>query len=194
MTTGSDKMRHQLYLLGALVGVLAVLAYVRFGPGDSAPSATAPAGGAAQPSNQATGTGGRGTLPVSDVRLDALQHEPGRVGNAERNPFRFKPKPAPAAPPVQRTPPQAYVPPPVETGPPPPPPIPLKYVGVLTPPGTPAMRYAVLSDSRGTPFYGKEGDLIEGRYRVLRVATESVDVAYADGRGRQTLRLISPPQ
>ena len=48
---------------------------------------------------------------------------------------------------------------------------------------------AVLSDSRGNPFYGKEGDIIEGRYRVLRIASDSVDVAYADGRGQQTLRL-----
>ena len=194
MTAASDKTRRQLTLLGALVVVLAVLVYVRFLRSDPAPPATVQAGSAAQPSNQATGTGGRKALPVSDVRLDALTHEQTKLADAERNPFRFKPKPAPPPPPVQRTPPQTYVPPPVVTGPPPPPPIPLKYVGVLTPPGTPQVRYAVLSDARGTPFYGKEGDLIEGRYRVLRVATDSVDVAYADGRGRQTLRLISPPQ
>lgn len=192
MTAASDKTRNQLYLFGALVGVLALLAYVRFGPGTSAPPATAPTGSAAQPSNPSTAAGGRSALPVSDVRLDALKQPQTALSDAERNPFRFKPKPAPPAPPAQRTPPQTYVPPPVATGPPPPPPIPLKYVGVLTPPGTPAMRYAVLSDSRGTPFYGKEGDLIEGRYRVLRIATDSVDLAYADGRGRQTLRLISP--
>jgi len=69
----------------------------------------------------------------------------------------------------------------------------LKFVGLL---GAAAQRdrVAVLSDARGNPFYGKEGDLIEGRYRVLRIAADSVDVAYVDGRGRQTLRLTSPPQ
>jgi hypothetical protein len=36
---------------------------------------------------------------------------------------------------------------------------------------------------------GREGDLIEGRYRVLRVGADSLDLAYADGRGRQTIRL-----
>jgi len=193
MTAADDKTRHQLYLLGALVAVLAVLVYVLYGPGDPAPATAAPAGTSAQPSNQATGTGGRSGLPVSDVRLDALTHEQTELADAERNPFRFKPKPAPPPPPVQRTPPQTYVPPPVATGPPPPPPIPLKFVGLL---GAAAQRdrVAVLSDARGNPFYGKEGDLIEGRYRVLRIAADSVDVAYVDGRGRQTLRLTSPPQ
>ena len=38
-------------------------------------------------------------------------------------------------------------------------------------------------------MHGKEGDIIEGRYRVLRVGTDSIDLVYADGRGRQTIRL-----
>ena len=68
--------------------------------------------------------------------------------------------------------------------------MPLRYVGLLGA-ATQPDRVAVLSDARGNPFYGKEGDIIEGRYRVLRIAADSVDVAYADGRGRQTLRLSS---
>ena len=35
----------------------------------------------------------------------------------------------------------------------------------------------------------KEGDIIEGRYRVLRIGTDSADLIYVDGRGRQTIRL-----
>ena len=50
-------------------------------------------------------------------------------------------------------------------------------------------KLAILSDSRGGVFYGKEGDTIEGRYRVLRISPESADLAYIDGRGRQTIRL-----
>ena len=46
---------------------------------------------------------------------------------------------------------------------------------------------AVLSDNRGV-YYGREGDAIEGRYRILRIGVESVDLAYLDGRGRQTIR------
>lgn len=36
---------------------------------------------------------------------------------------------------------------------------------------------------------GREGDIIEGRYRVLKVGLDTLEIAYADGRGRQTLRL-----
>jgi hypothetical protein len=125
-----------------------------------------------------------------NVRLDALNTARPEPGDVERNPFRFQPK-APPPPPRSQRPPEpqeTFVPPPAPTGPPPPPPIPLRYVGLLGGPTQPD-RVAVLSDARGNPFYGKEGDIIEGRYRVLRIAPDSVDVAYADGRGRQTLRL-----
>jgi hypothetical protein len=47
----------------------------------------------------------------------------------------------------------------------------------------------VLSDGRGNVFNGKEGDVIEGRYRLLRVGNDSADLIYLDGRGRQTIRL-----
>jgi hypothetical protein len=38
-------------------------------------------------------------------------------------------------------------------------------------------------------MHGREGDIIEGRFRVLRVGVDSIELAYADGRGRQTIRL-----
>ncbi len=81
-------------------------------------------------------------------------------------------------------PPEPLPPPP----PAPPPPIPLKFVGVVET-GRLAGRVAVLSDIRGGIFYGKEGDIIDGRYRLLRVATELAELAYTDGQGRQALRL-----
>ena len=42
---------------------------------------------------------------------------------------------------------------------------------------------------RGNVVYGKEGDTIEGRYRLLKVGADAVELAYIDGRGRQTVRL-----
>jgi hypothetical protein len=74
------------------------------------------------------------------------------------------------------------------TGPPPPPPIPLRYIGVIETPQQPG-RVALLSDGRGGLMHGREGDIIEGRFRVLRVGVDSIELAYADGRGRQTIRL-----
>jgi hypothetical protein len=182
--------RRQVYRLGAVVAVLALVLYVQFGRDDATAPAAVPAGRTNQPSNQATAGGGRAALPVSDVRLDALKHEAAELEAAERNPFRFQPKAPPPPPPQAARPatPPVFAPP-VATGPPPPPPIPLKYIGWLNPESR--VRIAVLADARGTPFYGREGELIEGRYRVLRIAADSVDVAYADGRGRQTLRLSS---
>jgi hypothetical protein len=74
------------------------------------------------------------------------------------------------------------------SGPPPPPPIPLKFIGVVE--KGEGLKWAVLSvgDGRG-PLHGKEGDIIDGRYRILKIGTESIDMAYLDGRGRQTIRL-----
>ena len=52
-----------------------------------------------------------------------------------------------------------------------------------------AGRIAILSDGRGNVFYGKEGDIIEGRYRVLKIGPDTAELSFLDGRGRQTLRL-----
>jgi hypothetical protein len=184
------KARQQAYLLATLVAVLAIVLYLRFRPSGDTTGAAPQAASEAPPSNQASRGTAAQDMPVTDVRLEALNNEDAPLADSDRNPFRFRPKPAPPAPRVVAPPPrETYVPPPV-TGPPPPPPIPLRYVGLLGA-ATQPDRVAVLSDARGNPFYGKEGDIIEGRYRVLRIAADSVDVAYADGRGRQTLRLSS---
>jgi hypothetical protein len=121
-----------------------------------------------------------------DVRLEALQAERPKPRDASRNLFRFKPPPPPAperkpAPPVYTLPPQL--------GPPPPPPIPpiaLKLTGVGSQGGGP--RIAFLTDTFGRSIVAREGEAIEGRYKVVRINESSVEVAYLDGRGRQTLR------
>jgi hypothetical protein len=63
----------------------------------------------------------------------------------------------------------------------------LKFIGLLDTPERGQL--AILSDSRGNVFYGKEGDIIEGRYRVLKVGPDAAELSYTDGRGRQTIRL-----
>ncbi len=79
---------------------------------------------------------------------------------------------------------------PVETGPvepPPPPRIPLKFIGLVSSAEDRTVgRLAILSDARGV-YYGREGEIIEGRYRILKIGVESIDLAYLDGRGRQTI-------
>jgi hypothetical protein len=134
-----------------------------------------------------------GTPAVADVKLDSVR---GTVGapkpRVTRNPFRFYEPPAPPVvrPNVAPLPPPVPVfqPPPAPTGPPPPPPITLRFIGLIEAPQR-AGRVAMLSDGRGGLMFGKEGDIIEGRYRLVRVGTDSLDIAYSDGRGRQTIRL-----
>ena len=126
----------------------------------------------------------RGTI-FERLNLDRLRTVGGQLREAERDPFRFRPKPPPLAPrPVQAPP---VFTPPVPPGPPPPPPIPLKFFGVMTVNG---QRIAAFSDERGNTFTGKEGDVLEGRYRLLRInGQDSVDMAFLDCRGRQSIRL-----
>ena len=182
--------RRTLVLAGALAITVLVAGAVWISGGTDTvvrPAAsTPPAQAAAQ---------GRGARPSDDappqVRLDALRVQRAEPGEAERNPFRFEsrapaPSPAlvPAPPPTNDT---AAMPgvPEVPAGPPAPPPIPLKFIGVIEQSGK---RVAVLSDGRSTPS-GTEGAIILGQYRILKIGTESIEMAYVDGRGRQTIRL-----
>ena len=133
--------------------------------------------------------GGEAAVVAPEVHLEALEQERPKPSEVERDLFRFKPRASPVPPPAPPT--TARPPVPIApSGPPPPPPVPpiaLKFIGVLEAPDS-ARRVAVLSDARGV-YHGLEGDIIEGRYRILKIGTESIDLAYADGRGRQTIRL-----
>jgi len=134
---------------------------------------------------------------LGDVKLELLRRTPVTLEEPDRNPFRFE---ARAALPPSGDPSggggasRAVVPPPQAVAPagpplpPPLPPIPLRFIGLVDAPSQ-AGRVAILSDGKGNVFYGKEGDTIEGRYRMLRVAPEAVELAYVDGRGRQSIRL-----
>jgi hypothetical protein len=132
-----------------------------------------------------------------DVRLDALGKTvpPADGDGPRRNPFRMgaaTPAPAPEGnvagglPPRPATP-VAAVPsgPPL---PPPVPPIPYRFIGVLS--GVPGQgRIAVLTDGR-TVVHGRVDEIIEGRYRIVTIGEESLQIEHADGRGRQTIRLL----
>jgi hypothetical protein len=178
MTARTTK---QLTALGVLISAILVITYIQSGE--------TPTEGGAQPSNR-TGRGAspeQVEVPVVDLRLDRLHAEREDPGEAERNPFRFRPKPAPPPPRVETRP--APPPPvfePAPAGPPPPPPIPLKFFGSAEVQGR---RIAYFNDARGNVIPGKEGDIIEGRYRVLRIGPTSAELAYLDGSGRQTLQL-----
>jgi hypothetical protein len=188
----ASKTVKQLVVLGALLATLG--AVMMLGGGDT------PAGTAPPPSNPVSGTTGTRQKPgadqvaVVDIQLEALKAPREDAPVAERNLFRFEvkapppkppgPAPVPTSPIVRPGP----ITPPVPPGPPPPPPIPLRFIGVLNAP-TQAGRVAILTDGRGANLMGREGDIIEGRYRLLRIGPDAVEMAYTDGRGRQVIRL-----
>ena len=179
--------RRQL-ALGIATGVVLLLAAWTFWPSPTpaTTAAAAPArvrGGRAAAAVETPG-------PVGPVKLDALIAARSEPGQTDRNPFTFRPRvvappprPVVVAPPVSEAPPRPVAPP----GPPPLPPIPLKFVGVLE--RANGVKWAVLTDGKSAPLYGKDGDIIDGRYAIVKIGVESVEMTYADGRGRQVIRL-----
>jgi hypothetical protein len=196
----STERKRQAVLI-VLAAVLAAVLYRLLSPGTSAAPTAASnqnrdtAAPAARPSGsaaQAKGTTAQNGITAPDVHLEALNSEWPKMGEADRNLFRFKPKAPPPPPPAPPRPTQPAMPVnPVPQGPPQPPPLPpitLKFIGIIESPTT-SRKIAVFSDGRNPPFQGEEGAIIEGRYRILKIGVESVEMAYTDGRGRQTIRL-----
>ena len=162
----------------ALVGLLAYQMW---------PSQNTSAAAAPESSNQTTRNKADDVLDPAGMRvkLEALKAaRPGQV-ELERNPFRFKPPPAPPPPPpppptkpVQQTPPGPPPPPPI-------PPIPLRFMGTVE---RGALKLAALTDCKGFTYAGREGESIDGRYRLVRIGEESVVMEYMNGTGRTTIR------
>jgi hypothetical protein len=193
--------RRQLGLLGAILAILAVVLYwqsrrTEVTPEEfSAAMSQKPAGPPGLPEAAPAGArsrsaAGPGTIPaVALASLDRAQPEPSDTG---RDPFRFESAPAAGAGRGAAGPrPGAAAPPPPEVSaapqePPGPPPILLKFIGIAK--QGEGRLYAVLRDDRGV-YYGAEGDVIEGRFRIVRVSVDTVEVSYVDGRGRVRIPL-----
>jgi hypothetical protein len=175
------RERRQKIVLAVLLVILGGVLYWRWPASETVPAAPRAIG----PQASAGDVGGLATPQAApDVHLKALENERVKPPEASRDLFRFRPRPVPPQPP-----PMVVAPPPVmtESGPPPPPPIPLKFIGLVE--TAAAQRLAVLTDGRGAPLYGKEGDTVLGQYKILRIGAESIEMSYLDGRGRQTIRL-----
>lgn len=182
------KAKRQATVLAGLVVALAVVVWWQFGRGTekgtravTAPRAAARQGGsAASATSSADLSLQAGLLDLARASWKWSGRDPFRFGGAEPPPAAGPVPPTGAAAPGQ---PEAAMGP---VAPPPPPPIPYRFIGVLNKAGV--GRVAVLSDSRFV-YYGRQGDIIEGRYRVVSVGEQSVEMEYLDGTGRQVIRL-----
>ena len=180
---GPARTRQISVLAIVLIGAVAAW---RFQAAGNEPAATARPAGATAPASKgstpATPTSKSLPQPVQLEKLQANGEEP----SPTRNPFRFGvPPPPPPRPQADRP---AVAPPPVvPQGPPPPPPITLKFIGRMVLPDKRLV--AALSDTKGGVFEATEGQIIEGRIRVVKIGEESVIVEYVNGTGRTTLGL-----
>jgi len=181
----APSRRPRTSLLVLLAIVLAVAAFVALRPSTGPAPRTSNSGRAVQP--------GAGEKPLDPrelkVRLPDLEKPPPEPADTERNPFRFQPKAPPPPPPGPPRGAEDLVPlPKVGTPPPPPPPpqIPLKFIGVTEAPGV--GKIAALSDCKHT-VQGREGEEIEGRYRIVKIGVESLVIEFLDGTGQTTLRM-----
>ena len=180
--------RRKQVLLGALLIALAVVVYrviAMSPPSPNDPAHSSDAGASVTQRRAANNA----TPAAPDVHLESLKLERPKPVDSDRNLFRFKQKAPPPPPrttaPVMTAPPVAPI---VPSGPPPPPAITLKFIGVIDPGGG-KPKIAILSDGQGMPLSGVEGGIVAGRYRILRIGVESIEMSYLDGRGRQTIRL-----
>lgn len=180
--------RRQLVILAILVTIMVAILWWQ---GTIEPPAVTLAGAPTALGGQPGASPAPGvakTVPV--VALARLKREAVEPSDTGRDPFRFSAS-APAAgragaaiaqpPPVVRP-----IEPLVPAGPPPPPPIPLKLIAVFSKGA--GVKIAMLSDGRGV-YYGGEGAVIEGQYRIVRIRMDAVEMTYLDGRGRRTIPL-----
>jgi hypothetical protein len=175
------KTRQLVMLVGALTVLGGVITY------QLSPSGTA--GNPVPPSNpREARTRTPEPIQVADVALDRLTPGADAFHAPRRDPFSFRPKPAPPPPPravTNQPPPTTFVP----QGPPPPPPvrpIPLKYLGYAQ--HANGVRIALLSDGNVRPVMtGRQGDVIDGQYRLLRVDANEIEMSYLDGSGRRRI-------
>jgi hypothetical protein len=187
----SKRQKQMLAGLGAVLAVLFVWQVLPIITGGDQPAAgnTVVPRATTTPARPARGAQ---SGAVEDVRLAKLEQEWPALGDSRRNPFSMAPAPPPpsssaaASGPAK---PAEPVAPPAPSGPPPPPPIPpitLKFIGVIS--SDSLGKIAGLSDGKFV-YRGREGQTIEGRYRIVKIGEESIQVEYVNGTGRQTIRL-----
>lgn len=171
---------------------IAVLFLVRmfFSYASPTPSvaASVPNTGAAQSeaANQRGGGRGKSSAPLDPtLRTDLLKNSEGtEYRGSGRNIFEAQATPAPIVQPshpVVQT--QGFIGP---QPPPPPPPIPLKFFGFANKPGEQKSIFLANGDA---VFIGREGDIVNRRYKILRIQSNQVEIEDVLNNNRQTIPL-----
>lgn len=192
------ETRRQLPMLLGLLVVLVAVAWWQFGgevqrgarPATAARRPATPAG----PGNAAPVDAPEAVL-ARGVGLDRLGEDRPAPEQGGRDPFRSGSSAGSGGPPSSGAT-RPVIPAPVTpvqpagpvipAGPPAPPPITVKFIGVVS--RRDVGKVAVLSDGKNV-YYGREGEIVDGRWRIVTIGEESLQIEYVDGRGRQTVRM-----
>ncbi len=187
------QRRRQLTMLTVLGLVLVVVGW-RYAPFGTTAAVKSPASNGqertAAPQSAASAQSSKpaaSALMPQPVNLDKLEPVPDEPG-AGRNLFRYGARALPPPPPPLPAP----LPQPIVQGPPPPPPGPppieLQLKGVIKRPE--GSTIVVLRDPKTDALLkGVEGEVLDGKYKILKVGDTSVIVSYLDGSGQRTLRI-----
>ena len=174
----------------ALMAIAVVfLARMFFSYGSPTPSVAASVPNAAptQPeaANQRSGTRGKSSAPLDPtLRTDLLKNSEGaEYRGSGRNIFEAQATPPPQ--PIANVVRQPIGPPPPPP-PPQPPPIPLKFFGFANKPGEPKSIFLGNGDA---VFIGREGDIVNRRYKILRIQSNQVEIEDVLNNNRQTIPL-----
>jgi len=66
-------------------------------------------------------------------------------------------------------------------------PIQLKFIGIVKPKA--GALIAVITDAQGQRLFGRAGDVLKGRYRILRVDAKAIEVELVEGSDKRTIQL-----
>ena len=189
LTAGNPaQQRRQLIVLGVLI-LVGIYLYFWFPWVPATPPSTAeaprPASNTPAAAPRAAAASDALPEPLKLAALGAVTDET----HGERDPFGFGVPPRPPyvpPPPVVQRPLPTPEPAPTPTGPPPRPPIPVKFLGIAEDPTRPGKLVSL--SLNGAVVVAREGDVVDGKYRLVRVGLESIVMAYLDGQGQQTIR------
>ena len=171
--------------MAALLAV-AVLLLLRAFLSSGAPVSTVAASATTGQPQTAPGarSGGKPAPPLDPtLRTDLLKNsEEALYKGSGRNIFEEQVAPPPIPKPIQ-----PVVPPtPVVVTPPPPPPIPLKFYGFANKPG---QAKAIFLANGDDIFIGHEGEIVNRRYKIIRIHPTQVEIEDVLNNNRQTIPL-----
>lgn len=192
MKVGAENKKQLYSLIG--LGVVALILLLRVFFSSSTPTGTAAASAGvavpAQPeaANNIAGQRGRGKaalLPLDPtLRTDLLKNSEGaEYKGSGRNIFQTQAAPPPPIPQPKHP---VVTPPIVANVPPPPPPIPLKFYGFANKPGQPKSIFLANGEDI---FIGREGEIVNRRYKIVRIMPTQVEIEDVLNNIRQTIPL-----